>query len=105
MRKLIKSLGSQSIITIIIIFIIVLVSFQAVDKISKNDGDRSAAIEKVIMRAAVQCYALEGSYPPNIEYLTENYGIIVDENQYFYFYDTNGANIAPNIEVIKKVGD
>ncbi len=102
MRKLIKSLNIQSIITTLILVVIILVSFQAVDKISNDKDDRSAAIEKVIIKAAVQCYALEGSYPPNIEYLTENYGIIIDESQYFYFYDTNGSNIAPNIEVIKR---
>ncbi len=101
MRRLIKSLGSQSIIIIIVLLIIILVGFQSVDEISNKD-DRSTAIEKVIMKAAVQCYALEGSYPPDVDYLTDNYGIIVDKNQYFYFYETNGANIAPNIKVIKR---
>jgi hypothetical protein len=101
MRRLIRSLGSQSIIIIVILLIIILVSFQSVDKVSQRD-DRSAAVEKVIMKAAVQCYALEGSYPSDIKYLRDNYGIIVDENQYFYFYEPNGANIAPNIKVIKR---
>jgi len=101
MRRLIKSLGSQSIIIIIILLIIIFFSFQSVDKVSQKN-DRGAAIEKVIMKAAVQCYALEGSYPPDVKYLRDNYGIIVDENQYFYFYETNGANIAPNIKVIKR---
>jgi len=102
MKKLIKSLNPQSIITTLILVVVILVSFKAVDKISNDKNDRSDSIEKVIIKAAVQCYALEGSYPPDIEYLTENYGIIIDKSQYFYFYDTNGANIAPNIEVIKR---
>ena len=102
MRTLIKSLKSQSIITVLILVVVILVSFQTIDKISSQRDDRSGAIEKVIIKAAVQCYALEGSYPPDIKYLTENYGVIIDENQYFYFYDINGANIAPNIEVVKR---
>jgi len=102
MKKLIKSLNPQSIITTLILVVVILVSFQAVDKISNDKNDRSDSIEKVIIKAAVQCYALEGSYPPDIDYLTRNYGVIMDEDQYFYFYDTNGANIAPNIEVIKR---
>ena len=102
MRKLIKSLGFQSIITILILIVVIFVSFQSIDNISLSSKDRSDSIKKVILKSAVQCYALEGSYPPNIEYLTENYGLIIDESQYFYFYDPNGANIAPNIEVIKR---
>jgi competence protein ComGC len=101
MRRFIKSLGYQSIIITAVLLIIILVSFQSVEKVS-NSEDRSAAIEKVIMKAAVQCYALEGSYPPSVDYLKDNYGIILDESQYFYFYDTNGANIAPTIQVIKR---
>ena len=27
----------------------------------------------------MQCYALEGAYPPNLEYLEDNYGLILDE--------------------------
>src|SRR6056297_2046915 len=102
MRKLIKFLDSKSTITILILVIVFVISFQAINSISNNSNDRSEAIKKVIMKAAVQCYALEGSYPPDIDYLAEHYGIIIDENQYFYFYDPNGANIAPNIEIIKR---
>ena len=102
MVKLIKSIKSESLITILILVIVILVSFQTIQNVSDDNNDRSKAIEKVIIRAAVQCYALEGSYPPDIDYLTSNYGVIIDESQYFYFYDTNGANIAPNIEVIKR---
>lgn len=102
MRKLVKSLDLQTIITILILIVIILVSFQSIDSISSQSKDRSNAIESVIFKAAVQCYALEGSYPPDLEYLSNNYGIIIDENQYFYFYESKGANLAPKIEVIKR---
>jgi competence protein ComGC len=102
MRKLINSLDSQTLVTVIILVIIILVSFQSIDSISSQTQDRSSAIESVIFKAAVQCYALEGSYPPNLEYLSDNYGIIIDEDQYFYFYESKGANLSPKIEVIKR---
>lgn len=103
MKNFLKSIGPQSIIIIIVIIVIFGISFQSIDKVSKtNQEDRSEAIEQVILKASLQCYALEGSYPSTIEYLKENYGIILDEDQYYYFYDIKGANIAPNIRVIKR---
>ena len=36
-------------------------------------GDQET-LKKAIARASVQCYAIEGRYPPSIEYLEEHYG-------------------------------
>jgi|SRR6056297_1675790 len=102
MKKLIRFLDPQSTITITILVVVILFSFQTISSISSNEKDRSESIEKILIKASVQCYALEGSYPPDIDYLSKNYGIIIDDEQYFYFYDTKGANIAPNIKVIKR---
>ena len=38
--------------------------------------------EESIRRAAVSCYAAEGSYPQNVEYLTEHYGVQLDTRKY-----------------------
>lgn len=39
-------------------------------------GQRSQeTLRKAITRACIQCYAIEGRYPPSVEYLEENYGI------------------------------
>ena len=55
-----------------------------------------------IDRAARQCYALEGAYPPALEYLEANYGLIIDRENYDYYYEVVGANIRPIIEVQSK---
>ena len=102
MKRFLKSFNSKFIISSILLIVIIFFSFQAVNNFSDREEDRSNAIRDVILKAAIQCYALEGSYPPSIDYLSENYGIIIDEEQYYYFYDTNGANIPPSIEVIKR---
>lgn len=60
------------------------------------------SIEKAIEKAAVLCYAIEGSYPPDVEYLADHYGIIVDDSKYFYYYEVNGSNILPKISVFKR---
>lgn len=53
-----------------------------------------------IRRASVQCYAIEGRYPPSVEYLEENYGIKIDRDRYHIFYNGFASNIMPEITVI-----
>ena len=59
-------------------------------------------IESVIRHYATSCYALEGSYPSSLAYLQKNYGLILDEKQYAYFYDAFASNILPDIKVMRK---
>ncbi len=65
---------------------------------------RTDAIRQSIEKAAVQCYALEGNYPPDLKYLEENYGIQIDEGKYHYDYFAFASNIKPVIVVVEKTG-
>lgn len=56
--------------------------------------------ENSIRRAAVQCYALEGFYPPDLDYLTGRYGVSVDAEKYFVDYQYVAANLMPDITVL-----
>ncbi len=53
-----------------------------------------------ITRACVQCYAIEGRYPPSVQYLQEYYGVQIDEDRYYVFYDGFASNLMPDITVI-----
>ena len=57
------------------------------------------ATERMIRRAVVECYALEGAYPPDLDYLEAHYGIRVDTERYFVYYRAYGQNILPEITV------
>lgn len=77
--------------------------YGGMDGMQESSREQSIkTIEKAIEKAAVLCYAIEGSYPPNVQYLKEHYGIIIDESKYFYYYEVNGANIMPKITVFKR---
>ena len=43
---------------------------------TEEEGARN--LVQAVRRASVQCYAIEGRYPPSVEYLEENYGIAID---------------------------
>lgn len=94
--------------TAVLIIALVMCSFLLINMrgmsrfIDNSDETTTRSLEEAIRKAAVQCYALEGGYPPNIEYLKDNYGIIVNEKDYFYHYEVTASNIMPDIKVIKK---
>ena len=74
----------------------------------KSNIEQVAVAKKNIQRAAVECYALEGAYPPNLAYLVNNYGIVLNEKKFFYYYDIFASNIAPVVDVLSislKKGD
>lgn len=66
----------------------------------QRQGQRTA--EDAIRRAAVSCYALEGSYPDSYEYLKEKYGVKINERLYVVDYNVFASNIMPDITVIKR---
>lgn len=74
-----------------------------VSKVNKGSNEESYLILKdAINRSAVQCYAIEGYFPPNIDYLEKNYGLVVDYDKYIVSYNVFASNIMPDIEVIIK---
>ena len=56
-------------------------------------------------RSVTTCYTLEGSYPQSLGYLKKHYGLHYDENKYFVDYQPLGANIMPDITIIRKEAD
>jgi hypothetical protein len=70
-----------------------------------NTGRSSARPEEIksaILDACVECYALEGSYPPNLEFLRDHYGIILDEERFYYYYEVLASNLLPDVEVYER---
>ena len=59
-------------------------------------------LENAIRRAAVSCYAAEGFYPPDVEYMKERYALQFDEKAYMVHYELFASNLMPEITVIEK---
>lgn len=55
-----------------------------------------------LKKAAVQCYADEGRYPADVEYLYEHYGVHVDTDEFFVNYNCAASNVFPNITVTRR---
>lgn len=58
-------------------------------------------LKNAIRRASIQCYAIEGRYPPDIQYLQENYGVQINDKRYYVFYNGFASNVMPDITVVE----
>ncbi len=67
-----------------------------------SDEDSAASIRAAIEQAALQCYAVEGVYPPNLAYLQDNYGLQINTDDYYVTYDAFASNLAPDVIVTPK---
>lgn len=94
---------NASFISLIIIFLVGIIAIAyfsySTQKFNSNQID---ILEENLDKIIIQCYALEGEYPPNIKYLSDNYGFIVNEDKYFYYYEIFASNIKPVVEIIYK---
>jgi hypothetical protein len=61
-----------------------------------------AAVQQSVQSALVHCYSLEGSYPPSLDYLAKNYGLIIDNKHYIYDYSAFASNIPPEVHILRK---
>ncbi|HOG01361.1 MAG TPA: hypothetical protein PK438_06780 [Clostridia bacterium] len=61
-----------------------------------------ALVERAVNRAVVSCYAMEGFYPPGIDYLIENYGLEVDQSKYYIHHEAFASNVYPTIWVARR---
>jgi len=93
-----KLLGTIiSVVVSLLILLMVGNNLASLSRQSKEAGLRVAG--EALERSVMQCYALEGAYPPSLQYLIDNYGLIVDQNKYVYQYEPVAGNIHPIIGV------
>ncbi len=66
-----------------------------------TQAEQTQLLKDAIDQAVVGCYAMEGRYPENLDYLIENYGIQVDFDKYAVRYEIFADNIRPEVRVIR----
>lgn len=59
-----------------------------------------AAIRDAVIRAAVECYAVEGAYPESLTHLEEHYGLIINHTDFIIVYDVFASNLLPQVQVL-----
>ncbi len=64
-------------------------------------GQSAAVLKDTVLRAAVQCYAVEGSYPESLDYLEQHYGLQINHDRYIVTYEAFASNLLPQVTVLR----
>lgn len=68
-------------------------------------SDQEKYLTQALDHAITDCYALEGIYPPDLDYMKEHYGLIYDEDLFYVDYRPIASNIRPDYIVIPMGGN
>lgn len=68
---------------------------------SGRNAEDLQRLEDTLRQGCVACYAAEGAYPSDLDYLREHYGVQVDETRYTVFYSVFAKNLMPDITVLE----
>ena len=58
-------------------------------------------LAQALDHAITTCYALEGMYPPDLDYMKEHYGLVYNEDLFYVDYQPIAANIRPAYYIIE----
>ena len=95
-KKLVKFLPLVLGIAIIAVFLF------GVNYVSTSSVEgQLESLENAISRDVAQCYAVEGTYPPNLNYLYDHYGLTFNEDLFYVDYQYIGSNIYPDITILR----
>ena len=89
---------SRIVFIAILVVLIGYLFFGMVNMGGASPEKQAANYKEIIDKALVQCYALEGSYPADIHYLSK-YGVLFLDEQFYYSYDIFATNVMPSVVV------
>lgn len=95
--------GLKGILFSVLALVILLFFMTALNNLKMgNTEEGKKQLEQALQRCAVTCYATEGIYPPDIDYMKEHYGIRIDESRYLVRYEVFAENLMPDITVLER---
>jgi hypothetical protein len=68
---------------------------------SQSETKLSESLKASVLRSTLTCYAVEGRYPADAEYLETHYGLTYDHSQYIVSLDSFADNLLPDISVLR----
>ena len=91
-----------AVLALLLAVAVVLLLFFAQHPARTLEAGGSEAIRAAVQRSALQCYAVEGVYPSDLDYLEENYGLQVNHEDYYVTYEAFASNMPPAVRVVRR---
>ncbi len=88
----------------VLIFVVLIVAFVLlVNNITnKGTGRELEIVREAVKNASLTCYAVEGTYPDDLQYLRDHYNLSYNEDKYIVFYEPFASNVFPIIKVAER---
>ena len=67
-----------------------------------SDSQETQLVYDAVKNAALTCYAAEGSYPENLQYLRDHYKLAYNQEKFVVEYDAFASNLMPTINVLER---
>lgn len=83
-----------------VVLALVVAAWPAVAGALREQG--AASVRDAVLRAAMQCCAVEGSYPHTLRHLEEHYGLTVNHDDYVITYEAYASNVTPSVVVVPR---
>lgn len=96
-----KHIFSYTPIVLLLLVLILFVLF-ANTMVRSNTARERDILEHALDRSITQCYALEGMYPTELDYLEEHYGLFYNKEHFYVVYQYIGENLRPDITIIER---
>ncbi len=91
---------SYPLVAFVTVLILFLIGIRSVSDTSLAKQQES--LETALTRSISQCYAVEGVYPPSLEYLVNHYGLTYNPEVFLVDYEYYGSNLLPEITVLRR---
>ncbi len=90
-----KDLAAAAVFVALIVGFVVLIS-----GLTNTGSDQEAKlVYDAVKNAALTCYAVEGTYPEDLQYLRDHYQLAYNTDRFVVEYDAFASNLMPTIEV------
>ena len=98
-------INKKDIAAILIFVALIIIFVVTINGITTKNSTRELQIVRdAVKNAALTCYAVEGMYPDDLEYLREHYHLSYNEEKYHVFYEPLASNLMPSIKVAERGG-
>ena len=68
----------------------------------KGGNQEISMVRDAVKNAALTCYAVEGMYPADLQYLRDHYQLSYNEERYIVYYEAFASNLMPSIRVAER---
>lgn len=87
-------------VAVCVVAIVLVIALNAIFSNAKDQG--AASIRNTILNSAMQCAAIEGSFPTNLAYLEDNYDLRINHDDYVVIYEVLASNAVPSVVVVPR---